>query len=255
MTKMEKTIKSAFIGLMGLLILIAVPSLAVATLMGPAYPPPGGGTATTSDDPQAAGLYGGFTWTFTGFDPTAYGDLYWGAWENLPSEPVTIGVSLNDSSVTGSEVMSFNSYSGNQATWTGQTSMIWKPSSSSSWQSAPIDTVFILTVTDSMDNPISLEDAIGHGLGANVGAIAPVSGDFKANLQFLGRGFPLFAPTNYYPVYYAFNYHETNPNVSTHHDFSGGFYYTAAIPDPSMVFLLGSACLIGFAGARKKFKK
>jgi len=26
------------------------------------------------------------------------------------------------------------------------------------------------------------------------------------------------------------------------------------IPDPSMVFLLGSACLVGFAGARKKFK-
>ena len=31
--------------------------------------------------------------------------------------------------------------------------------------------------------------------------------------------------------------------------------YGASIPDPVAVFLLGSACLIGFAGARRKFKK
>jgi len=29
----------------------------------------------------------------------------------------------------------------------------------------------------------------------------------------------------------------------------------ASIPDPAAVFLLGSACLIGFSGARRKFKK
>lgn len=34
--------------------------------------------------------------------------------------------------------------------------------------------------------------------------------------------------------------------------FSSG---TAAIPDPAAVFLLGSACLIGFSGLRRKFKK
>lgn len=28
-----------------------------------------------------------------------------------------------------------------------------------------------------------------------------------------------------------------------------------SIPDPATVFLLGSACLLGFAGARRKFKK
>jgi len=30
---------------------------------------------------------------------------------------------------------------------------------------------------------------------------------------------------------------------------------TPSIPDPAAVFLLGSACLIGFSGARRKFKK
>jgi hypothetical protein len=34
--------------------------------------------------------------------------------------------------------------------------------------------------------------------------------------------------------------------------FSSG---SASIPDPAAVFLLGSACLLGFAGARRKFKK
>jgi hypothetical protein len=35
----------------------------------------------------------------------------------------------------------------------------------------------------------------------------------------------------------------------------GDLTMDVSVPDPSMVFLLGSACLIGFAGAKKKFKK
>lgn len=31
--------------------------------------------------------------------------------------------------------------------------------------------------------------------------------------------------------------------------------YAPSIPDPAAVFLLGSACMIGFTGARRKFKK
>ena len=34
-----------------------------------------------------------------------------------------------------------------------------------------------------------------------------------------------------------------------------GALNSQSIPDPSVVFLLGSACLIGFAGARRKFKE
>jgi hypothetical protein len=37
--------------------------------------------------------------------------------------------------------------------------------------------------------------------------------------------------------------------------FSSGSGTPTPVPDPATVFLLGSACLIGFAGARKKFKK
>ena len=36
---------------------------------------------------------------------------------------------------------------------------------------------------------------------------------------------------------------------------SAYFRDTPSIPDPAAVFLLGSACLIGFSGARRKFKK
>lgn len=47
------------------------------------------------------------------------------------------------------------------------------------------------------------------------------------------------------------SYYPTNNQA----DIMGVGVLNASIPDPSMVFLLGSACLLGFAGARKKFKK
>jgi len=49
-----------------------------ASLLGPAWPAPGGNSYSQAGQ---EGDYGGKTYTYTGFDPAQYLDLYWGPWE------------------------------------------------------------------------------------------------------------------------------------------------------------------------------
>lgn len=55
-----------------------------STLQGPVYPPPGGVTLGASG---SSGLSGGKTFSYSNFDPSQYGVLYWGPTSLLIGEP------------------------------------------------------------------------------------------------------------------------------------------------------------------------
>jgi len=155
------------------------PNISQATLMGPTYPAPGLNGLSASG--SGLGKSGGVTYSFSGFDSNAYENLYWGQWATS-----TIGASLDGGSpLTGLENMSFNlgqsSFPNGWAVWTGQSSWTYKQFIYSSFITAPISTRLTIKVTDSSSNPVTLiaPNTVG---GPSVGALAPVLGNFNANL-------------------------------------------------------------------------
>src|SRR5215469_12427489 len=55
-----------------------------AALLGPTYPAPGNNSwsPTYNNTQQSAGSAGGVTFSYSGFDTSAFSQLYWGPWDS-----------------------------------------------------------------------------------------------------------------------------------------------------------------------------
>jgi hypothetical protein len=206
-------------------------SMAVAGLLGPEWPAPGGTTYTASGNP---GSGGGLTFSYSGFNPSQYSQLYWGPWEGA-----VIGASLNGAGITGSEIMTFSSFTGNKAVWTG--SSTWSYYSGSS-HTDTISTRVTLTV-----NSTSFMDASAQGKGS-IAVLAPVTGNYSANILFEANFFG-----NWLPVNDGYDRYQTPRDIQTQLEFSGGYYYTS-VPVPGVFWLFGSG-LIAVIGFRRRTRK
>ena len=204
-------------------------SVAGAALIGPEWPAPGGTTYSATGEP---GKTGGLTFSYTGFDPTQYSELYWGPWDGAP-----IGASLNGQEIDASEMMTFSTFSGNTAVWTG----------ASTWSYFSGNTLYsdrpILTRMTVTTNPSSFVDA--SALGASVGVLAPVTGDYSANILFEANFFG-----NWLPIDVGYNMYQTLPGSGTGVSFNGGYYHTP-VPLPGAVLLFSSG-LLGLLRIRRR---
>jgi hypothetical protein len=149
---------------------------------------------------------------FSAFDPnTTWSRLYWGR-SSLAS--ATAGLD------GAPHLMTFSSFSGTTATWTGTTSWT-NPATGSITASVPLR--MTITVTGLGANPWvtsgsvpSLDPGPGTGIGAVVNNAAQVN--FSANIQFLAD-----IPTDGSGNFIALN---TVPALAgqTNSSFTGGFY-------------------------------
>lgn len=206
--------------IISLLVICLAHHPALASLIGPEWPAPGGTNWSGSGN---AGITGGLTYSYWGFDSTKYDNLYWGPWEGT-----AIGASLDGPGISGSEIMTFAGINGtSQAQWTG-TSWWTYQSGFNEFTTAPINTRFTLTMTGADPVLASTIDPTK----ASLGALAPVTGDYSANLLFEANFFGTWLPMDT-----GFNsYHTFGSTALT---YSGGFYHTERVAEPGTMMLLG----------------
>jgi len=234
-TSMTRSITcSAFLALAG-------HALATPILAGSGYPAPGGNTATGSGSDIASG---GRTWSYSGFDPSAYANLYYAIGDYQP-DWTTAGPSL---SMDGTyEPLSFNAALSNLPAgvevWTGSTLM-----QTYNAGQVPVATEFVLHITDVSNNPLALTSAASLGLSPSLGGVLQVQGAYNANWSFLGRigNGPLVDVQDLYnnPAY------QTNPSYSIVSSVGGAFYYDPTpVPEPAdaLMLLFGGGVLIALA--------
>jgi len=211
---------------------------AFAALNGPAYPAPGGNGLAFSGPFENAGEPGGLTVTYTGFDSTAYGSLYWG-----PDSTQIVGLSFSAtngvSAFNGSETMTYQSglsdLSAGTAVWTGETVMGYFDGGGN-WHSPTVYTRFTLSVTDLGNTAMPFVDAVSVGGPAAANVLTQIMdpAGFKANLLWTAS-LDNFTWTPALTLFNSSQYAD-HGGVSYTHTFNGGFY-NSAVPEP--VTLLG----------------
>jgi len=225
----------------------ALPAAALATpVLAPGgFPAPGGTNYSGGGSDIAAG---GSTWSYSGFDPSAYSNLYY-AIGDYPSDWSPAGPSL---SMDGKyEVLSYNAGLSNLAAgvavWTGATTL-----PTYNVGQVAVSTEFVLHVTDTSNNPLALTSASSLGLDPSLGAVLQVQGAFNANWSFLARS----GNGGYVDAqdFYNNSGYQTNPNIEMQDSVGGAFYYdaAAAVPEPaSATLLLGGALAVGAVVRRR----
>ncbi|WP_228896517.1 PEP-CTERM sorting domain-containing protein [Pseudoduganella aquatica] len=200
--------------------------IAHATLT-PSYPPPGG---VTFSGAGTQGATGGRTNTYSGFNTSAFGQLYWGA--STASLP---GAAL-DGSV---DPLTFSSINGTTATWTGVTN--WYDQQNG--VTGTVQMRLLIDIGGLGATPWLLASTIAD-MNAATGAVVNVSSaaSFTANLQFQANTGSGFQAINNISVLQG----------NTRTSFGGAFYATPAqtsnVPEPGSLALaslgLGALALI-----------
>jgi len=219
------------IGFVALVVLASVNVVSADPILGPTYPAPGGSTLVTSGG--LPGDAGGRTFNFSGLNPAAYTDLYWGVWDTA----------LPASALDGSlDPMSFFSISGNTVTFTGMTQ----------WNDATPPLGGIINVPTRLEITLlsggTWVQAASVGLSSTLGYVVDVSGTaFSTNIAFTANN----TGAGYVPLN---SIQQFQSNSNTKASFSGAFYYTApaSVPDPASTLGLFSLALAGLASVRHR---
>jgi len=209
------------------------------------YPAPGGTTASGSGSVSN----GGRTWSYSGFDLSAYSELYYTVGATVGS---TYNINAPALTADGSiDYLSFNAGLSNLASgiavWTGSTNVPLATGGSS-----VLFTEFKLSVKDANSNALALSDASALGL-AGTGAALKVAGNFSATWEFLASttGASYSAAL---PLYDALQYKVAGNLLQS--NVGGAFYSTAPVPEPQeYALLLAGLGVIGAVRTRRKNPK
>ena len=120
--------------------------------------------------------------------PTSPDGLYYGKWASANIVASMNGdQDGNDDPIDADETLNFGGFSGNVATWLGQTSA--PVFDGGSFPLTPVETRFTLTITTLADKEIDFVDAasVDPSFPAGADAVVKVEGDFRALWQFEAR--------------------------------------------------------------------
>jgi hypothetical protein len=211
----------------------AVASPAAAQVTGPVYPAPGGTTFSTNGQSQ---YQSGRVATYTGFDLSQTGDLYFG----LTSH----GLAMDGAIDEAGENLMFDSVSSNiaggQAIYAGFTNVV--------GSTATIGTRLVLTFTDLAGNPLAL--TLDPTITATAdpsffGPLLNVTGDFRMTGGFEAYNGSAWVSAG--PFYDAYPMKPAGAQ-GIRGSLGGGFYSTpnatAAVPEPATWAMM----LLGFGG-------
>jgi hypothetical protein len=210
------------------------------TVTGPDFPPPGGVAYVGSGG--ATDGAGGHTFTYTGFDPSAYGSLY------FTMDDAGGNLSLTGHGTTsGSDLLTYNAalsnLPGGIAVFSGQTTV---PVTSGT---QTVFTEFVLTLTSS-GSPVPLVSAASiAGMPAADGAALQItpsiaSAGFSANSQFLMSYSSSGGFEDAVDFYNAIP-NKTDSTGSALQANSSGAFYASPVPLPDSAWLLLSALVGG----------
>lgn len=193
-----------------------LPLTAHAALLGPTFPAPGGSLYSVSSGTDAANA-GGITYSYSGFNTSAFSSLYWG-----PGGTQQAGLDGTYHNLT------LNTVSGDVATWTGTTGWT-DPNTNTFYASVPIE--LQITVNGLGANPWVLFSTVNGSDPALVGAVANDSSglNYSANLQ-------LLATTAPYGTQALNAVREVGAGGLATENVGGAYYST--VPLPAAVWLL-----------------
>jgi hypothetical protein len=210
---------------------IAAACLAYAGPTGPVYVPPGGDTFSSSGN---IGSAGGETFTFSNFNPSQFGSLWWGptnAVSDIGSDPFA-GIQ----NVSAPNYMNFVGYNGTAYEWDSTSNWMFQSDPSGTVINNNLPTRFLLNFIGPNATPTT-KAAAGIASGNTAEAVAQITGNFSANFIFEAET----SNNVWQPVLDYFNNSHciSNCTVNTSADF--GFWSTApatGTPEPRFYGLL-----------------
>lgn len=222
------------VAIVTLTVFSASTALAIVIDGGPTYTPPGFGASGSAGIGPDVGS--GLTFNFTGLDLGQTANLYYG----IKNDVYVNGFSMDGGAISGGEIFTFDSISGNSIIYTGSTLM----------QFAGGNPDFVsptrLTITFTGTGAI-VQDATTAALSnanGDVEALWHVMSDFSANFLIEATVPPFDANAgNFEPGRDLFNRLNNTLN-STGSSFDDGFYFE--IPEPTSIglFSLGALALL-----------
>jgi hypothetical protein len=220
-------------------------SAATPVLSGSGYPAPGGTTSAYLGG--NTGTSGGLTRQYSGFDTSAYDQLYFALGDYSPGFDPT-GPSIFADGTR--DALTFNAGLSNLANgvavWTGTTNVY-----DASNTPLAAGTRFQMTVTDGGGNPLPLIMASSTGLGFVAPLLQVTGTTFRANFQsFLQNPYT----STYGPALTTFDAIPfKSPAYQVNTSYGGGFYYTAPVPEPAeWAMMLSGLGLVGWIARRRR---
>jgi hypothetical protein len=207
------------------------------------YPAPGGNSVSILGAGPA--FPGGWTLTYTAFDPSAYGKLYYGIGDYTPGfVPGAPSLTFDGST----DVLGFNaglsSLPGGVAVWTGTTNVF------TLGGSQLVHTRFTLQVQDLASAPVALTAPASLGLPGALGGLLDVTGAYKALWSFEAS----YNPSGGFSAANSFfdNVSQKVPGYFARSSVGGAFYATP-VPEPaSAALLLAGLCCAALTGKLRR---
>lgn len=205
------------------------PISTLAAVVGPTYPAPGGNTFAATGNPRTAG---GRTMTYSGFNFSAFDQLWWG--------PSSVQSAMDGAIDSAGETMALDSTVGNIAVWLGSTFI------NTNSGTLGVDTRFTATITGGGSNWVT-PGAVGITDPDPMTVSEITSDPFVVNVLFEAA---LAGSGSYQPFNTFYDLQPTVASGQALTSFGGSMYYEppTAVPLPATAWLLlGGLGMLGLS--------